>query len=319
MRVLHVDTALEFRGGQQQLVHLLRARPGDGWAGPPEAPLARVLGPPALALHPGNDPRNLWRLRAPGWDLVATHTPHAHGAALACDRPLVVHRRVDFAPRHPWKYRRADAVIAVSEAVAAVLARAGVGRVHVVHDGVPAIPEGPVADLPFARPLYGAVGALVEHKGHVHAIDAMATTPGTLLIAGEGPLRARLEARIASRGLAGRVHLVGQVVELAGFLRALDVFVHPSLEEGFGQVVIESLGAGCRVVATRAGGVPEGVGDAGLLVAPGDAAALSAAMIAALARPAGEGVARAAHFSVARMVAGTEEVYAGVLDELRTR
>lgn len=313
MRVLHVDTAMELRGGQKQLAYLLRARPQDGWAGPPDAPLAALVGPPALALAPGNDPRNLWRLRAPPFDLVAAHTPHALGAALLCGRPLVVHRRVDFAPRHPWKYRRADAVVAVSEGVARVLAAAGVGRVHVVHDGVPPLADAPPLAFDLPRPLYGAIGALVDHKGHGVLVDAMVETPGSLVIAGEGPLQEALRRRIAARGLGGRVRLLGQVEDLVGLLRALDVFVHPSLEEGFGQVVVEALAAGCRVVGTRAGGVPEAVGDAGILVEPGDAAALATAMRAALALPAGNGIARAATFSVARMVAGTEAVYTAVL------
>lgn len=314
MRVLHVDTAVELRGGQRQLAYLLQGRPGDAWAGVPDSPLAMLVGAPAVPLFPGNDPRNVWRLRDVEWDLVAAHTPHAHTAALLCGRPLVVHRRVDFAIRRPWKYRRAAAVIAVSAAVADVLGRAGVrDNVHVVHDGVPSPPDGPPMRFAGARPLYGAVGALVDHKGHVHAIDAMADVPGTLLIAGEGPLRGALEARIAARELGDRVRLVGQIDDLAGFLRALDAFVHPSVEEGFGQVVVEALGAGCRVVGTRAGGVPEAVGDAGILVPPGDAAALATAMRAALARPAGEGIARAAAFSVERMVEGTSAVYEGVL------
>ncbi len=311
MRVLHVDTATELRGGQRQLAYLLADRPDDGWAGVPDAPLAALVGPPAVALRPGPDLRNLLPLRAGAraYDLVAAHTPHAHGLALAAGRPLVVHRRVDFPPRHPWKYRSAAAVVAVSEAVARVLRAAGVDRVEVVHDGV-AVPilEAPLPgalDLP--RPLWGAAGALVAHKGHAHLVDAMAQAPGTLLIAGDGPLRAALEARAAALG--ARVVFLGALPALGGFFATIDAFVHPSVEEGLGQVVLEAMGAGCRVVATTAGGLPEIVGSAGLLVPPGDARALATAMGAVLARPRGEGIAVAARFSVARMVAETGAIY----------
>ncbi len=313
VRVLHVDTALDLRGGQRQLAHLLVGRPDDGWAGVPDAPLARLVGPPTVALFSGGDPRNILRLRgAMGWDLVAVHTSHAHGVALFCGRRVVVHRRVDFAPRHPWKYRSAAAVIAVSAGVARVLARAGVGRVHVVHDGVDPPLRVPPLEIAGVRPVWGAAGALVAHKGHRHLVDAMARVPGTLVIVGEGPLRGALEAQVRAQGLLGRVRLVGQIAEVGALFAAIDTFVHPSVEEGFGQVVIEALASGCRVVATRAGGVPEALGDGGILVAPGDPEALAAGMLASLAWPLGGGVEQAKRFSVSRMVEGTSVVYEAV-------
>lgn len=311
LRALHVDTAVELRGGQRQLAYLLAGRPDDTWAGVTDSPLAALVGPPAVPLRPGGDPRNALRLRlaAAAYDLVAAHTPHAHGVALFAGRPLVVHRRVDFAPRHPWKYRRVAAVIAVSGAVATILRTAGVERVSVVHDGVAAPrPEAPLA-IEGDRPFWGAAGALVPHKGHVHLIDAMTHTHGTLLLAGDGPLRATLEARVAALGLRGRVRFLGALPTLGGFFATLDAFVHPSVEEGLGQVVLEAMAAGCRVVTTTAGGLPEIVGSAGVLVRPGDAAALATGMRAALARPSGEGIERAGAFSVARMVEGTSDVY----------
>lgn len=309
MRVLHVDTATEWRGGQRQLAYLLAARPDDLWAGVPGSPLASAVRAPDLGLRPGGDPRNLLPLVAPSVDLVAAHTPHALGVAWLTRRPLVVHRRVDFLPRDPWKYRRATGVIAVSEAVAAVLARAGVPqeRVVVVPDGVAPPPPGPPVDGP--RPLYGAVGALVDHKGHHVLVDAMVGVPGGLVIAGEGPNRAALEARITRLGLGGRVRLLGVLSSPAGLYASVDALVHPSLEEGLGQVVIEAMAAGCRLVATTAGGIPETVGAAAELVPPGDPEALAGAMRRVLARPRGEGIARAEGYTVARMVAGTVAAY----------
>ncbi|MFN7145308.1 MAG: glycosyltransferase [Myxococcota bacterium] len=309
--MLHVDTATEDRGGQRQLAYLLAARPEDAWAGVPDAPLAAIVGPPAVALRPAGDPRNVAPLRAAaaGFDVVAAHTPHAHGIALFAGRPLVVHRRVDFPPRHPWKYRPVAATIAVSAAVAAILERAGVRRVHVVHDGVAPLPAAPALSFEGPRPLWGAAGALVAHKGHAHLVDAMVDVPGTLLIAGEGPLREALTARIAARGLTGRVRLLGHLPDIAPLFAAVDAFVHPSVEEGLGQVLVEAMAAGCRVVATTAGGIPEVVGDAGVLVPPADARALAAGMRAALERPAGQGTAWAARFSVTRMVEGTARIY----------
>ncbi|MFZ5480347.1 MAG: glycosyltransferase [Myxococcota bacterium] len=306
MKVLHVDTATELRGGQRQLAWLLAGRPGDAWAGVPDSPLAKLVGPPALPLRPGNDPRNAVALRGVPYDLVAAHTSHAHDVALLCGLPVVVHRRVDFAIRHAWKYRRVAGVVAVSEGVARVLRGAGIENVHVVHDGVPTPADGPRLDLP--GPLYGAVGALVPHKGHVHLVDAMREVPGTLVIAGEGPLRGELERRAGPN-----VRLLGHVDALGGLLRSLDAFVHPSVEEGMGQVILEAMACGCRVVGSRVGGIPEAIGDTGLLVPPGDPGALALAMREVLTQPSGRGVVRAAEFSVERMVAGTTRAYERIL------
>lgn len=309
MRVLHVDTSTGFRGGQQQLAWLLRAR-RDPWAGVPDGLLAALVGPPDIPLRPGGDPRNALALVGVTADVFAAHTPHAHGICLLAGKRTVVHRRVDFVPRDPWKYRPVAGVIAVSAAVRSVLIGVGLPaeRIEVVYDGVEAAEDGPAPeDLP--RPLYVCVGALVDHKGHRYAVDAMGSLRGTLLIAGEGPNRAALQKRIANRGLVGRVRLLGQVPEIGGLLASADAFVHPSTEEGLGQVVLEAMLAGCRVVATAAGGIPEIVGACGELVRPRDVDALTAAMHRVLSRPRGEGIARAQQFSVARMVAGTAEAY----------
>jgi len=314
VKVLHIDTATEFRGGQRQLALLLAGRAGDAWAGVPEGPLAGEVGPPDVALRPGNDPRNVFALRGLPYDLVVAHTAHAHGVALASGRPVVVHRRVDFAPRDRWKYRLVSGFVAVSTAVSDVLVNAGVPvrRVHVVHDGVDPLPVGVPVKGP--RPLYGAMGALVDHKGHRHLVEAMRHVPGHLWIAGEGPLRRDLESRILAAGLGDRVRLLGHIQDVGGFLAGIDVFVHPSVEEGLGQSVIEAMAAGCRVVATRAGGVPEVLGDTGILVDPADVPALAAALREGLKLPRENGVERAAAFSVARMVEATGTAYSRIFE-----
>ncbi len=314
LRVLHVDTATEWRGGQQQLAYLLAERPDDLWAGVPGSPLATRVRPPDLVLLPGNDPRNLLRLRHPPVDLVAAHTSHAHGAALACGLPLVVHRRTDAPPGTLWKYRQAAHFIAVSARIGEVLAAAGLPRerISVVHSGVESRAGGrPVLDLP--RPIYGAIGALVGHKGHEVAIAALRDIPGTLVVAGEGDRRAFLLAEAARQGVADRVHLLGQREDVPDLLASFDVFVHPSHTEGLGQAIAEALSAGCRVVATTAGGIPEVVGGAGLLVPPGDAPAFARAMVAALSLDRAPALEQARGFLASGTAARTGEVYRRVL------
>ena len=124
-------------------------------------------------------------------------------------------------------------------------------------------------------------------------------------VAGAGPLRP-----------AG-LRLLGAREDIPALLRGCRVFVMPSRTEGLGMAAVEALQAGVPVVASAVGGLPEVVGDAGILVPPGDPAALAAAIRRALSgdHPAPAlGHARVAdRFTTARMVAGSRALYASVL------
>lgn len=145
--------------------------------------------------------------------------------------------------------------------------------------------------LAAAGPAVLFLGRLVAVKGVGLLLAALAQTGGLdLWIAGDGPLRAGLEAEALRRGLGPRVRFFGEV---AGALRrdlllACDALALPSLvladgrTDGAPQVVLEGMAAGCAVVASRVGGVPELIQDAGWLVAPGDAGALAQALVEAV-------------------------------------
>jgi len=139
-------------------------------------------------------------------------------------------------------------------------------------------------------PLIGAVGRLSDEKGHLVLLRAFAAVLRNFpragcLIAGEGPARAALEAEAARLGISGSVRLAGFRRDVPGVLAALDLFVQPSLYEGFGLSLLEAMAAGRAVVASRVGGIPEIVDDGvtGVLVPPRDATALAAAILGLLA------------------------------------
>lgn len=304
-----MDPATEWRGGQAQLAALLKARPGDLWAGAANGALAQRVRSPDVALIPDVGAPNALRVRAAaarlGVDLVAAHSSHAHDAALLVGVPLVVHRRNHRPPGNAWKYRRATAVIAVSEFVAALCRGVGVTRVTVVHDGAdggprPARPANP-------EPVFLVPAALVAHKGHAALFEAFASVPGVLELAGAGPLRAELEA--LARPLGARVRFLGRVEDMGAAFARADVVVLPSREEAGGSVLIEAMASGVPVVASAVGGIPELVGDAGVLVQPNDLRGWVEALRAAPGRDPEPGRAQATRFSVAEMVRGTEEVY----------
>jgi glycosyltransferase involved in cell wall biosynthesis len=131
-----------------------------------------------------------------------------------------------------------------------------------------------------------------------------------------------LEAQAARLGIARRVIFTGIRSDVPELLSSVDVAVMPSLNEALSNVLLESMAAGAPLVATRVGGTPEALsdGECGLVVPPGDAAALATGVARLLNDPAL--AARLGHaarqrianeFSVDRMVRATEQLYVDLL------
>jgi len=325
VRVLHVDSGREYRGGQDQVRVLAREL-----AGAPEveqrlvtrrgSELARRVATHGLALWgvpwgPSLDPRALWRLSRAVRDF-APHIVHAHdshalqlaawarrlGRRGSAAPVLVATRRVDFHVRRRSVWFRVDRVIAISQAVKAVLVADGLPArdISVVPSGVDAEEVTRAAARPLdirarlglapGTPLAVNVAALVPHKDQRTLIRAAAAARAARpdlhwAVAGEGELRGALAAEIARLELGDRVHLLGYVPEADALIREADVFVMSSKEEGLGSVVLHALVLGTPVVATRGGGLPEVV-PPDALAPVGDAPALACRVIAALERPA---------------------------------
>lgn len=126
-----------------------------------------------------------------------------------------------------------------------------------------------------------SVGRLETEKNPLLLADVLAGLVARdprwrLVIAGEGPMRAELEERLAELGVAANADLRGYVPVDAGLhdlYRSADYFLHVSWTEGLPQVLFEAFAARLPIVATAVGGVPDAAGDAALLVPPGDAGA----------------------------------------------
>jgi glycosyltransferase involved in cell wall biosynthesis len=334
MRVLHIDTETGWRGGQQQVLLLARGlashprfrgeaitlcRPGSE--------LARRLvaaGLPRAELDVGSpwSPLAVWRLRRLadelGVDILHAHASHAHTlaalAAFGTQRHLVATRRVDFAPKGAWKYRRCARVVAISQAIAAILRAAGTApeRLAVIPSGIdPA--RFAAADRARGRSALGlgaddlvvlCVAALEDHKDHATLLAAWsrlaeAHPRAHLILAGDGALHGTLAAQAAS---LPRVRLLGFREDIPDLLAAADAFALTSHLEGLGTAVMDAMCCALPVVATRAGGIPELIEDGvdGLLAPVRDAAAVAER----LGRVLSDGGLRARLGAAARATAG---------------
>lgn len=269
----------------------------------------------------------------------------------------MVTRRTAFARRrgigHRLKYGdpRIKRYIAISEAVAAGLRARGVGaaRIERVPSAVDPAPLAAAARaqlgaavplpadfdpslretqrrelaLPAGAFLVGAAGALDRSKGfdvllRAASLACVEAPELHVVVAGDGPERARLEEEARLLGMGEHFRLLGRQRELPRLFAALDLFCMPSREEGLGSVVLEAFAAGVPVLASDAGGLAELLepGVTGRAVPRGDAEALAAGLLTALREPErGRSMALAARdcalreFGVARMAAAVERIY----------
>lgn len=189
-------------------------------------------------------------------------------------------------------------------------------RMEIVHNGLRPAEFEPVASVPDAAD-FAFVGELRSLKGILPLVEALARLPGaTLVMAGDGPDRPALQARIGELGLSERVQLVGSRPARSVFAMGRCIIV-PSLAESLPYVVLEAAAAHLPVIATSVGGIPEIFGPAAeRLVPAGDPVALASAMQAFLNDPArAEADMRQllahveAGFSVRRMTDAIEALY----------
>jgi alpha-1,3-rhamnosyl/mannosyltransferase len=236
----------------------------------------------------------------------------------------------------PAALRAARRVAVASEFVrGGVLDRFGLdpSQVVVIPHAAPVRP--PATDPAVLRDRYRLAGPVVlypaityPHKDHRTLLLAFAATaadhPDAVLVlpGGEGAAEGAVQQLVADRpDLRDRVRRIGRVPEadLAGLLDLADVVAVPSRYEGFGLPALEAMAAGVAVVAASGTSLPEVVGEAGFLVAPGDVDAWAAALHRLLGDPAererlaAAGRARASRYSVAANAAAFHALYEAAL------
>lgn len=239
-------------------------------------------------------------------------------------------------------YRRLDRVIGVSEGVRQDILRNNWGlkpdKVVTIHNGIDPTPFLADISREVARQellpaggdgcWFGSLGRLSEVKNQRTLLRAFARVVAVepevrLFLAGRGELEEELRTLAKSLGLAEQVVFLGFRRDVPLVVRALDVFVLPSLREGLPLSLMEAMCSGLPAVASRVGGIPELFGDAeiGALVDPKDEACLAETMLAMACLSAEErrllgDNARARilmHFTAAEMTRKYEDIYVNIL------
>ena len=362
IRVAHIEMGSHLYGGAQQVLYLLEAFSSSDVTSMLICPVGSAIGKAARERGVAVEevgyrgdldwvvvPKITRLLRQQSIDLVHVHSRRGADlwgglAARQVGLPCVISRRVDHHQARWWaglKYAMCAHVIAISEGIRAVLLADGVSaeKVSCVRSAVDFERFQTVSDsagvkarfgLPDDSVVVGMAAQLIPRKGHDVLLEAVSALKDRwpqlrVLIMGKGPLATSVAQQIDAMGLEEQVHCVGFLTDIETVLPHLAFLVHPARTEGLGVALLQAASAGLAVIASRAGGMPEAVLDegTGLLIPPGDAQVLVAAMERLLSDPVladeygAAGRRRmAAEFSIAAMAAGNLAVYRQLISSI---
>ena len=321
MKILHINTERTWRGGEQQTLYLLRSlierRISCHLICQPGSPMEKKALEAGIEVFPiamrgeADLPASL-RIRKlisrHGYDIVHSHTSHAHSlaffASLGCRTCRLVTRRVDFSifrnrflPVNGIKYRfMADHYIAISHKIKEVMVNDGIAaeRISVVHSGIDLQRFAGISGdhllsefkLKPGEPVVINVAHLAGHKGQKFLVGAipyvLKEIPNArFFIIGRGELMSELQALSASLGINQALTFTGFRNDVGAFYNIADLFVMSSVQEGLGTAILDALALGKPVVAANSGGIPEIIkdGKTGRLVEAADSQALAQGIV----------------------------------------
>lgn len=240
MRILHIDTGREMRGGQHQLLLLRESLARAGYD-------QVLLAGDGIRSRQECEPtswRSIWR-NARRCDLIHAHDAQAHTLALlhGSARPVVVARRVSFPVRRglasSWKYRRAACFVAVSEHVARVLEHSGIPRskISVVRDAAP--------------------DAIMPGEPSRADESSQASSDQSFQVVApkfEDPLKCSDLAVAACQRANVPLRLSGSLLK---DLREADALLYLTRSEGLGSAILLAMAFGVPTIASEVGGIPE--------------------------------------------------------------
>lgn len=296
MKILHVSTSRQWRGGEQQIAYLmeqLHARQiWQALVAPQNSLFKTYCTTHGYNFYPVDEGWNpLWqfarqiaRLSAIDQpDIVHLHDARAHTSAmlattfLGMKTRLVVHRRVMFQTgrnifsRYKYTHPHVKKIICISEAVKNVMQEVVCPeKLSVIHSATDCkrfarFRQNHLRNslqLCIDTPIVGNVAALTHEKGwstFVHTAAQVITQMPDIqfLIIGEGPERKRIESLINHLGIQKSVLLIGFRSDIEKILPELDILLFPSVQEGLGSTILDAFCCGVPVVASNTGGITE--------------------------------------------------------------
>ncbi len=210
--------------------------------------------------------------------IIHTHTGHTPAIAILTNifikTKIAVHRRVDFKIKNNFlsqiKYKKADIVISISNAIKNILIQSELpeSKIVVISSSIDKTVLSPNNIKNEKKDVIkiGSLIALEPHKDPLNLIKAanlcLKTNPNLIfLIGGEGSLKKGTDKLIKDFNIGDKVKLLGYVEKNMDFLKSIDIFVLSSKEEGLGSVLIEAMSVGLPLIGTNAGGIAELIKD----------------------------------------------------------
>lgn len=317
-RVLHIATALSWRGGEQQLAYLvteLQAEVDQIVLCSQGSEMEKFCQKNSIdyevqSKRGGFDLAYALKIKSLckklDIDLCHMHDAHAHtfailAAVLGNPTPLVLSRRVDFPIKKKWtskfKYNHPaiKKILCVSEMIKKITAAdiQDRGKLHTVYSGIDLSKfskrSGKLRkelNIKESTPLIGNTSALADHKDYFTFLDTAETvvkqrSEVQFVIMGDGPMADEIKAYARKKKLDNNLTFTGYRNDISEVLADLDVFLITSKTEGLGTSILDAFACQVLVVATNAGGIPELVEDhkTGLLCPVKEVGQLSTSVI----------------------------------------
>ena len=297
MRILHLSTPTGWRGGEQQVAHLINGLSGEVekqfLMTPYQSELKKRMEYTVTCIcyqRKGSinfSPARLIKKTCEEHkiDIIHAHDSHAHTAAFLAavlfgnKTDIVLSRRVDFKISgnlfSNWKYNhpKIKSIIAVSEAIKNILLPVirEKEKIKVVYDGIDLSRYDVTVNkqelkaqcnLPSDKRLIGNLSALADHKDYptfIRTANELLKRHSNIhfVVAGDGPLREEIINSVKAMELEQHITFLGFRKDVPPILKSLDVFLMTSKTEGLGSVLLEAFACGIPVVSTNAGGIPE--------------------------------------------------------------
>lgn len=296
IHILHIATALSWRGGEQQLAYLYEelnqqsvkqvivCSQGSELEAYCKATHKQCIALPKKISLDFLFAHQLKKISRQGYSIIHVHDSHAHSLAVLSalffgnNLPIVMSRRVDFTvgshifSSFKYNYSRIKKIICVSDAIKKIMAASikDQDKLVTIYDGIDVrnFNQDKKAKLrkefniATEEYMIGNVAALAPHKDYVTFINTACVLinrglKAKFLMIGEGGERKKLEQYIQQKGLSNHIIMTGFRKDVKEIVAELDVFLMTSETEGLGSSILDAMASGVMVVATEAGGIPE--------------------------------------------------------------